>query len=190
MTEDQVYDELILYLVRIDAEATTINPSRVKLTRIIRAHQSGPIPVDAYATVNLLAKVDNGEIDCEIYRDGTGAIADRVIMRKVRGIDYKFRVEVYAANALDFAGLFSASLRTSHAHTDLAPASVRIVGDATRAPELNEQRWEGRAFFDVEIGAPEDHDMLVDVIETGDVVYTGQAGGTAQYNRTIPYEKV
>lgn len=191
MIEDEVYRSLRSYLERVDANASLIDPARVKLEQIIRDNQAGPRPVGPYAMIQFLTDRDTGEVDGECYDDrtiGEGAEAeDRVVLSKHRGVELLFRVHVYAPRPLNFTTLLSAGLRAGEASVWMAPFVVREVGEATREPEMIQQMPEGRAQFDVTLGAIATEQLLVDVIETGEVITEGAGGSTV--TRSLTYLK-
>lgn len=185
MIEDEAYRSLRSYLKRIDDNASLITPSREKLVEIIRDNQSAPRPVGPYAMIQFLTDRDSGEIDAECYEDREIGGEDRVVLSKHRGVELLFRVHVYAPRPLNYASLLAAGLRSGEASVWMAPFVIREIGEATRAPEIIQQTPEGRAQFDVTIGAIATEQLLVDVIEMGQVITEGQGGQTVTRSFTF-----
>ncbi|KRE07454.1 hypothetical protein ASE63_22405 [Bosea sp. Root381] len=187
MIEDEAYRSLWSYLKRVDDNASLIDPSRTKLVEIIWDNQGAPRPKGPYAMIQFLTDRDTGEIDGECYEerdiDGEG----RIVLSKHRGVELLFRIHVYAPRPVVFAGLLAAGLRSGEASVWMAPFVVREVGEATREPEMIQQTPEGRAQFDVTLGAIATDQLLVDVIETGAVTFEGQGGTTV--TRSLTYLK-
>lgn len=184
MTEDAAYDALRAYLVKLAADAVLIDPTRAALPNIIRDAQGAPRPDGTYVMIEFIADRDLDEFDDEIYQEdeivtGSGPTAEnRVVMCKSRGVEWLFRINVYASRPMDWARLFRAGLRTGEASVWMAPLVVRDVRDIKREPELIQQTWEGRAMFEVVIGAVATESLLVDVIETGEIITEGVGGST------------
>lgn len=187
MIEDEAYRSLRSYLKRIDDNASLIAPTREKLVEIIRDNQNAPRPKGPYAMIQFLTDRDTGEIDGECYEDRQIGGEDRVVLSKHRGVELLFRVHVYAPRPVDYAGLLLAGLRSGEAAVWMAPFLVREVGEATRAPEMVQQTPEGRAQFDVTVGTIATDQLLVDVIETGQVITEGQGGQTV--TRSFTFQK-
>jgi len=187
MIEDEAYRSLRSYLKRIDDNATLITPSREKLTDVVRDNQGGPRPGGPYVMIQFLTDRDTGEIDGECYEDRTIGGEDRVVLSKHRGVELLFRVHVYAPRPLNYTTLLAAGLRSGEAAVWMAPFVVRDVGEATRAPEMIQQTPEGRAQFDVTLGAIATEQLLVDVIETGQIITEGQGGSTV--TRSLTFQK-
>lgn len=187
MIEDAAYRSLQNYLKRIDANASLIAPSREKLEAVIRDNESRPRPKGPYSMIQFLTDRDTGEIDGECYEDKTIGGEDRVVVSKHRGVELLFRVHVYAPRPLNYTTLLAAGLRSGEASVWMAPFVVRDVGEATRAPEMIQQTPEGRAQFDVTLGAIATEQLLVDVIETGQVITEGQGGSTV--TRSLTFQK-
>lgn len=185
MIEDAAYRSLWSYLKRVDDNASLIDPTREKLAEIIRDNQNAPRPKGPYAMIQFLTDRDTGEIDGECYEDRDIGGEDRVVLSKHRGVELLFRVHVYAPRPVDHAGLLLAGLRSGEASVWMAPFVIRDVGEATRAPELIQQTPEGRAQFDVTVGAIATNQLLVDVIETGEVITEGQGGVTVTRSLTF-----
>jgi hypothetical protein len=182
MDEDGAFDALRAYLVKLAADAILIDPEREHLTDVIRDAQGAPRPDGPYCMIDFIADRDLGELDDEVYSDitiGTGEDAeDRVLMCKSRGVEWLFRVNVYSPRPIDWCRLFASGLRSAEASVWMAPLVVRDVRDIKRAPELIQQRWEGRAMFEVALGAVATEPLLVDVIETGEIITEGAGGST------------
>lgn len=187
MIEDEAYRSLRSYLKRVDDNASLIDPTREKLVDIIRDNQSAPRPTGPYAMIQFITDRDTSEIDGECYEDRTIGGEDRVVLSKHRGVELLFRVHVYAPRPLNYAGLLAAGLRIGEASVWMAPFVLRDVGEATRAPEMVQQTPEGRAQFDVTLGAIATDQLLVDVIETGEVAFEGQGGATV--SRSLTFQK-
>lgn len=179
MTEDGAYQSLRDFLGKLAADAILIDPARVPLAAVIRDAQGGPRPHGPYAMIEFITDRDVEELDDERYSDIVlaGGV-NRVAMCKSRGVEWLFRVNVYAPRPMDWAKLFRAGLRSAEASVWMAPLVVRDVRDIKRSPELVQQTWEGRAMFEVALGAVTTDQLLVDVIETGEVITEG-AGGSA-----------
>jgi len=182
MHEDAAYDLLRAYLVKLAADAVLIDPARAPLGKVIRDAQGGPRPLGTYAMVEFITDRDVEEFNDESYADitiGSGLSAvERVAMCKSRGVEWLFRVNLYAPRPMDWARLFAAGLRSAEASVWMAPIVVRDVRDIKRSPELIQQRWEGRAMFEVVLGAVATDTLLVDVIETGEIITEGDGGST------------
>ena len=185
MTEDAAFDRLQAYLTRLDADAKLIDPAWTTLTRVIRSHQNAPRPTGPYAAINLLADRDLLEFDCEVYESRTVGGEPRVVLKKARGIEWLFRVEVFASAPTDYARLFRSALKSEHALVDLSPLVVRTLGEVKRAPELRQQHWEGQAILDVGLAGIAIDSLLVDVIASGTVKFKGI--GIADVRRTLTY---
>lgn len=185
MIEDAAYRSLRSYLKRVDDNASLITPARENLTDIIRDNQGGTRPDGPYAMIQFLTDRDTGEIDGECYEDRDIGGEDRVVLSKHRGVELLFRVHVYAPRPLNYTTLLAAGLRIGEASVWMAPFVVRDVGEATRAPEMVQQTPEGRAQFDVTLGAIATDQLLVDVIETGEVIFEGLGGATVTRSLTF-----
>lgn len=179
MTEDGVFNRLQALLSRVDAEAAILDPAHVRLSHVIRAHQNGPRPVGPYASLNMLADDDLGEVHCLTYADREIGEEERVVQTVARAHAWLVRIEVYASAPTDYLRLFAAALHGAAHAIDLAPLVVRRVRDITRAPELVQERWEGRAFLDVELGGIAANGLLIDVIESGTIQANGGSVFTA-----------
>lgn len=191
MTEVEAFKALRRYLVKLATEAVIIDPNREALTDVIRDAQEAPRPGAAYAMVKFLAERDLEEIDDEAYSEitvGEGDDAEqRVVMCKSRGVEWLFRVNVYAQAPVDWSRLFTLGLRSAEAAVWMAPLVVRDVRKIDREPALIQQDWEGRAMFDVTLGAVVSEPLLIDVVESGEVITEG-AGG-ASVTRSLTYTK-
>lgn len=185
MIEDEAYRSLRSYLKRVDDNASLIEPPREKLVDIIRDHQGAARPKGPYAMIQFLTDRDTGEVDGECFEDRDIGGESRVVLSKHRGVELLFRVHVYAPRPVNHAGLLAAGLRVGEASVWMAPFVVRDVGDATRAPEIVQQTPEGRAQFDVTLGTIATDQLLVDVIETGQVITEGQGGATVTRSLTF-----
>lgn len=174
MTEAEIYDRVVAFLTGVNANAALITPGHDTLGRIIRANPNAPRPTGDYAALNLLSHIDVGEADCDIYRQVMIAGVNRAVHDKVRGIEWLFRLEVYATYATDAARLFQVALQSEYTNVLLAPLVVRRVDGVTRAPELIQQRWEGRANLDFAIGGIVIESTLTEFIETGAVKFDGE----------------
>lgn len=182
MHEDAAYDLLRAYLVKLAADAVLIDPERAPLGDVIRDAQGAPRPAGTYAMIEFITDRDVEEFNDESYEDitiGTGPSAvERVAMCKSRGVEWLFRVNVFAPRPIDWARLFAAGLRSAESSVWMAPIVVRDVRPIKREPELIQQRWEGRAMFEVVLGAVAIDTLLVDVIETGEIITEGDGGST------------
>lgn len=178
MTEEEASDTLRAYLVKLAADAILINPAREVLANIIHDAPEAPRPVGPYAMIEFITDRDLAELDDEIYQDVTLGGESRVVMCKSRGVEWLFRVNVYASRPIDWCRLFAAGLRSAEAAVWMAPLVVRDVRDIKRAPQLIQQDWEGRAMFEVALGAVATEPLLVDVIETGEIITEGAGGST------------
>lgn len=187
MTEDGAYDALRAFLVKLDADAALIDPERATLVDIIRDAQGAPRPVGSYAMIEFIADRDLEEFDSQAYSDLALDDGPRVVMCKGRGVEWLFRVHVYAPRPMDCCRLFAAGLRSGEASVQMAPLVVRDVRDIKRSPELIQQGWEGRAMFDVALGAVASNALLVDVIETGAIDLAGDGGSPV--TTTLNYQK-
>lgn len=186
MTEAEVYDRIVAFLVKVNADAALITPGRDILGRIIRANPNAPRPTGDYAALNLLSLIDVGEADCDLYREVTIAATPRAVHDKVRAVEWLFRLEVYATYATDAARLFGIAFRSDYSNVLLAPLTVRRVDDVTRAPELIQQRWEGRANLDFAIGGIVVESTLTEFIESGGVEFDDTA---AAFSASLDYQK-
>jgi hypothetical protein len=187
MTEDAASKTLCRYLAKLAADAVLIDPTHEVLVEIRKDHQEAPRPVGPYAVVEFITDRDIAEVNGERYRDATISGEPRVVMCKDRGVEWLFRVNVYASRPLDWTRLFRSGLQIGDASVWMAPLVIREVGEAKRAPELIQQDWEGRAMVEVTLGAVATEQLLVDVIETGEVITTGQGGQAA--TRSLTYAK-
>jgi hypothetical protein len=191
MTEDDASKTLCDFLEKLAADAILINPAREVLGEIIKDHPGAPRPSGQYCMVEFITDRDLDEFNDERFSDitvGTGPAAeDRVVMCKSRGVEWLFRVNLYASRPMDWARLFAAGLRSAEACVWMAPLVVRDVRDIKRAPELIQQEWEGRAMFEVALGAVATEPLLVDVIEQGTVITEGAGGSTV--TTSISYAK-
>lgn len=182
MTEAEGYSALFAFLTKLADDAILIEPARPALGPVIFDRQESPRPVGPYAMIEFVTDRDLDELDDEAYSDitigsGPGAV-ERVVMCKSRGVEWLFRVHVYASRPMDWAKLFRAGLRSAEASVWMAPLVVRDVREIKRSPELIQQDWEGRAMFEVALGAVTTDQLLVDVIETGEVITEGAGGST------------
>lgn len=184
MTEDDAYHSLRDFLVKLAADAVSIDPAHEVLTDVVRDAQSGPRPDGPHAMIEFIADRDIDEVNDETYQEdeitvGAGPSAQsRVVMCKSRGVEWLFRINAYASRPMDWARLFRAGLRSHEASVWMAPLVVRDVRDIKREPELVQQTWEGRAMFEVVLGAVATEKLLVDVIETGEIITEGVGGST------------
>lgn len=184
MHEDAAYDLLRAFLVKLAADAVLIDAARAPLGNVIRDAQGAPRPTGTYAMIEFITDRDVEEFSDERYQaveivTGSGPSAEsRVVMCKSRGVEWLFRVNVYAPRPMDWARLFAAGLRSAEASVWMAPIVVRDVRDIKRAPALIQQQWEGRAMFEVVLGAVATDSLLVDVIETGEIITEGAGGST------------
>lgn len=182
MDEDGAYDALEAFLRKLAADAILIDPARAPLAVVIRDAQGAPRPRGAYAMIEFIADRDLEEFSDETYGEisvGSGPSAEeRVLMCKSRGVEWLFRVNVCAPRPIDWARLFASGLRSAESSVWMAPLVVRDVRDIKRAPELIQQRWEGRAMFEVALGAVASEPLLIDVVETGEVITEGSGGTT------------
>lgn len=178
MTEDDAFDLLRAYLVKVAADAVLIAPAREVLVDVIRDAQGAPRPVGAYAMIDFITDRDLDEVDGESFGDVNIGGDDRVVMCKARGVEWLFQVNIFAKRPMDWARLFRAGLRAGEASVWMAPLVVRDVREIKRAPELIQQEWEGRAAFEVSLGAVVSEQLLVDVIERGTVITEGAGGST------------
>jgi hypothetical protein len=191
MDEDGAYDALRAFLLKLSADALLIEPARPAFGDVIRDAQGSPRPHGPHAMIEFLADRDLEEFNDERYSTitvGSGPSAEeRVLMCKSRGVEWLFRVHVYAPRPMDWSRLFVAGLRSAESSVWMAPLVVREVRDIKRAPELIQQRWEGRAMFEVVLGAVASEPLLIDVVERGEVITQGAGGKivTAEF----PYEK-
>lgn len=190
MDETAAYDALRGFLVKLAADALLIDQNREALADVILDAQGAPRPDGPYAMIEFITDVDLAEFDDETYSDvtvGTGPDAvGRVALCKSRGVAWLFRINVYASRPMDWARLFRAGLRSGEASVWMAPLVVREVREVKRAPELIQQRWEGRAMFEVALGAAATDTLLVDVIETGTVITSGDGTVDASFTFTKP----
>lgn len=176
MTEGAAYDVLQAWLRRIDREASILSPGRPLLTSIIRDHQDAPRPVGPHAMITLLATEDLGEFHCEEYRAIEIEDEERVALKVTRAIEWTFRVDAFASDAISIVNLFRSAARANATQLDLRPLVVRSVGDVTRAPDLTQQNWEGRARFDLALAGFVADEVLIDVIESGTISTLGLGG--------------
>lgn len=180
MTEDDLYSPLRGYLLRIAADARALDPAFPALTDVIRAYQTNaPRLQGAYATIAPLSATDSGEAECYAYRDVTISSQPRVAQKVTRVFDWVWQVDVFAQQALRIADLFCVRLSNDVANAALHPFCVRRVGAVRRLPELIGQAWEGRAQFELTLGAPLAEEGLIDVIERGRVVFEAEDGFSA-----------
>jgi hypothetical protein len=182
MDEDGAYDALRAFLLKLATDALLIDPARAAFGDVIRDAQGAPRPQGAYAMIEFLADRDLEEFTDERYStittgSGPGA-EERVLMCKSRGVEWLFRVNIYAPRPINWARLFVSGLRSAESSVWMAPLVVRDVRDIKRSPELIQQRWEGRAMFEVILGAVATEPLLIDVVETGEVITEGAGGST------------
>lgn len=187
MTEDDLSDALQAYLKVIDTEATVLVPARKKLAAIIRDHMNAPRPKGPYAMITLLGSNDLAEADHPCYGTATVEGEERVTEIRVRAAEYKFRVDVYAPRATDYTRLFERALRSERAGVELQGLVVRHVDGVSQAPELVQQKWEGRAHMTVELAALTREKLLIDVIESGEITFDGR--GAAEINQSLQFQK-
>lgn len=187
MTEDALYDHLQAYLVAIDQEAEELETGHQTLSAIIREHQTAPRPTGPYASLNLVARADLGEVRLIGYDEREIGGTPRVIEKTAHAYEWRFTVSVFASEPLVYADMLANALRSGRASVDLAPLQVRRVSDPQRVPELVQQHYEGRAQFDVDLAGIAIGQLLIDVIESGQVIWNDAA-----YKRqfaTLTYEK-
>jgi len=165
VTEDELFDKVRGYFIQLDRDATLLQPARVALTDIIRAHQSGPRPQGPYAVLYLLGDRDTKEVNCDVYTDIVVENTKVVVMTKSRSVEWLARLDVFASNATEYCKLFQSGLRSEHSQIDLYPCAVRRVQDVQRTPQMRQERWEGRALFEFELASIQSDSMIVDVIE-------------------------
>jgi hypothetical protein len=178
MTEDGASKALCDYLEMLAANAVLIDPSREHLAGVWLSFQEMPRPLGAYATVDFVADRDLTEFDDESYSEIEIAGEDRVVLCKSRGVEWLFKINVYASRPIDWCRLFSAGLRSRESSVWMAPLVVRDVRPVQRVPALVQAEWEGRASFDVALAAVATEPLLVDVIETGEIITSGEGGST------------
>ena len=187
MTEDDLSDALQAYLTIIDAEATALTPGRVALTRIIRDHMNAPRPTGPYGMITFLGSRDLGEADHPCYGVANIADEERITEVRVRASEYKFRIVDYAPRATDYTRLFERALRSERAGVELQGLVVRHVDGVSQAPELVQQKWEGRAHMTVEMAALTREKLLIDVIESGEITFDGR--GAADIHQSLQFQK-
>ena len=187
MTEDDLSDALQAYLKAIDAEATALAPGRVGLSKIIRDHMNAPRPAGPYAMITFIGSRDLGEADHPCYGTATIATQARVTETRIRSSEYKFRIDVYAPRATDYTRLFERALRSERANVELGGLVVRHVDAVTQAPELVQQKWEGRAHMNVELAALTREKLLIDVIESGEIQFEGD--GATDLDASLHFQK-
>jgi hypothetical protein len=186
MTEDGASKTLCDFLEKLAADAALIDPARTALGPVIKDRPGAPRPASGdYVMVEFITDRDLDELDDESYDEITIGAIDRVVMCKSRGVEWLFRVNVYASRPMNWAKLFRAGLRSAEASVWMAPLVVRDVREIKRAPELIQQTWEGRAMFEVSLGAVATESLLVDVIETGTVITEGAGGSTVTTSFTF-----
>lgn len=187
MTEDELFDVLRTYLVRVDSEQAIISEGHTALADIVRDHQSAPRIEDAHATINLVGRRTLAEANCISYAPITVEGQPRVIEATARAKEWRFSVEVYASRGLDYAEPLINGLRSAHSAVTLHPAMVRHVSEPRRVPKLVESQWEGRVQFDVDLAGIVVDRLLIDVIETGTVQFHDAAA--ARLFATLPFQK-
>lgn len=185
MTEDEASRTLCRYLAKLAGDAVLIDPDHEVLVEVRKDHQEAPRPKGPYAVVEFVTDRDIEEVNGERYQDAVISGEPRVVMCKDRGVEWLFRVNVYASRPLDWTRLFRSGLQIGDASVWMAPLVIRAVGEAKRAPELIQQDWEGRAMLDVTLGAVATEQLLVDVIETGAIEFEGQGGSTVSRSLTF-----
>lgn len=199
MTEDEAWTAVEDYLAAINDERRYIDPLYKPLKAVVRAFQKAPRIKGAYALVTSLGMVDNHEADHFCY--GEAVILSRsqkatnpdmqsravVTEARTRSYLYKFRVDVFASNALDYANVLRSAFLSSRATVDLAGMMPRTVGNVDFNPQFVAEDWEGRAKFEVELAGLHAISNAIDVIESGHVGMTGTGSQTIKTEFT--YEK-
>jgi hypothetical protein len=179
--QDATFDALRGVLLRLDNEYKIINPPHVKLVDVIRSHQNGPRPVGPYAMLTLQGERDTMESDCVAYTEiDIGTVQDpdlRVVAETRRAMEFLFDIDIFASDALDRARQLSIAVQTAGAWVDTA-IIVREVKAPTFSPELVQQRWEGRARFELVLAAMVKSKTLIDVIESVTIGFTSDTGIT------------
>lgn len=186
MTEAELFDAVIAYFEAIETESLIFAPSRINTT-MIRGHQSAPRVDGPYAVVMLLGQRDTGEADHYCYSTATVEAEERIVEERVCGVEYLLRLDVYASDAQDRADMLIGALESRRAGIGLSPAVVSSVRRVTRAPELIEQVWEGRAAVEFQLRALVRRKTLVDVIESGTIEFEGDGG--APVAEILTYDK-
>jgi hypothetical protein len=135
----------------------------------------------------MLGQRDTGEADHYCYSAATVEAEERIVEERVCGVEYLLRLDVYASDAQDRADMLIGALESRRAGIGLSPAVVSSVRRVTRAPELIEQVWEGRAAVEFQLRALVRRKTLVDVVESGVIEFEGDGG--ALVTETLPYAK-
>lgn len=182
MTEEEVFDKVVGYLAKINADAKLIDPAYVNLAHVRRADQSFvPRPgTGAYASISLNARSDIAELECFTYDEDEIAVGPDsfVVMGHARAIEWLFRVDIYGSTPSDVAGLFQTALRSDIETGGLYPLVVRQVDNTSRTGMVTQQVWEGRASFSFSVLGPVVEKMLIDTIETvSGVTIAGEVSG-------------
>lgn len=187
MTEDDVYDLLQAYLVKIDQEAFLLNSAWPQLTNVIRSHQDGPRPEGPYGMIQILSVRDLGAAQCLKHEEETIDNESRIIETRGRAVGWLIRIHIFAHYQTEHLRLFRNALDSEHSNIELYPLIIREVKEITPAPELIQGAFEGRGHMDtVMIGCMETR-HLIDVIERGKIIIAGNGG--AVVHTTLDYEK-
>ena len=181
MTEAEAFRAVERFLAAINAERRFIDPAYEPLTAIVRSPAGAPRKDGPYALVTFIGSIDNGEADHFCYDEAVilarseaatdAAMKQRPVVTeaRVRSVAFKFRIDVFAGRALDYATVLNAAFRSSRATVDLGGMTPRDVGRVDYMPQLIGQEWEGRAKFEVELVALSAVRNAIDVIESGAV---------------------
>ncbi len=179
-TTTAAYDALQAFVVLADADQKIIDPAHVTFTRVIRAWQNAKRPDGAYAMIQLLAERDLNEAECfsyaEIAYPGTGL--PRFVQTQTRVKAFLFDIEIFATDAVDRARDLINALETPAAAVTLAPWIAAEVKGIRHAPELVQQRWEGRAIVGIELRGMVDSSAVVDTIDQVPVTSEGYVSTT------------
>ena len=189
MTEDEAYRRLRTLLVQIDAESVVLGDTAAPLTDIIHSHQTAPRPDGAHAVLTPLGSRDTGEGFRTCYENVTIAGELRVVELRTEGVEYGFRIDVFAHRAPDNARAFKTALLSARAQLDLLPFVVRDVGAVESQPGIVEQHWEGRARLTVNLGAARTQRTLIEVIEAGHIDFAGSGARSVPITTTVDFPK-
>lgn len=189
MTEDEAFKRLRTLLVQVDAESVVLGDTECPLTDIIRSHQTAPRPDKAYAMITPLGSRDTGEGFGLCYEDIVFAGVPRVIELRTKGVEYGFRIDVYASRAADTARAFEAALGSARAQLDLLPFVAREVVNVDNQPGIAEQHWEGRARLTVNLATARTQRTLIDVVEAGHIDFAGSSARPTPITTTVDFLK-
>jgi|GEM_PF-2626044 len=177
MTEDEAFDLLRRYLVKLDTDSAMLDPSWPKLTEVIKSPTNGPSPLGPYVGIQLLSDRDARDALTDEFEDIEIGGEKRTILNRTRGWEWLFRVKLFSSNQTDNLKRFAAALDSPYSDVELYPLHVRAVGRITTAPKLVGDEWEGQSYIDVTLAGLTTEKMIVDVIDKGRVTIIDETSG-------------